>query len=83
MKRTAIITASMLLALSAGASLERSSPEGLRLLHTMQNGLGGAKRIDAVHDVDETIRTEASDASGAALGEVRKRTRWMRTTIFG
>ena len=58
-------------------SAARSSQEGLLLLHKMQDGLGGAKNIAAVHDIDEKIRAEAWDASGSALGEVRKRTRWI------
>ena len=61
------------------ASPQRSTQEGLLLLHKMQDGLGGAKGIAAIHDFDETIRAEAWDESGAPLGEVRKRTRWMRT----
>jgi hypothetical protein len=60
------------------APLDRSTPEGLRLLHRLQNGLGGAEKIAAVHDFEETIRAEAWDGSGAPLGDVRKRTRWMR-----
>lgn len=65
--------------LAPQASSQQSTKEGLLLLHKMQDGLGGAKRIAAVHDFDETIRAEAWDASGAALGEVHKRTRWMRS----
>jgi hypothetical protein len=57
----------------------RSTDDGLQLLHKLQDALGGAARIAAVRDFEETIRAEAWDASGAALGEVRKRTRWMRT----
>jgi len=45
----------------------------------MQDGLGGAKRIAAIHDFDETIRAEAWDASGSPLGEVRKRSRWIQS----
>src|SRR5690349_3461071 len=56
-----------------------SSPEGLRLLHKMQHALGGAKRIAEVRDFEEVIRAEARDSTGAPLGEVRKRTRWVRT----
>jgi hypothetical protein len=59
------------------ASPARSTREGLLLLHEMQDALGGAKRLAAVHDLDETIRAEAWDASGSPLGEVRKRTRWI------
>ncbi len=57
----------------------RSTQEGLLLLHKLQDALGGAKRIAAVRDFDETIRAEAWDASGASLGDVRKRTRCMRS----
>jgi len=32
----------------------------------------------AVRDVEEIVRAEARDANGSALGEVRKRTRWIR-----
>jgi hypothetical protein len=61
------------------ASRPASEPDGLRLLQRLQNALGGAKRIAAIRDFEETIRAEAWDASGASLGGVRKRTRWMRT----
>src|SRR5215471_12734264 len=57
----------------------KQSPEGLQLLHSMQNALGGAKNIAAVHDYEESIRALAWDSNGGALGEVRKRTRWMRS----
>jgi hypothetical protein len=60
-------------------SPQGSEPDGLRLLHQLQDALGGAKRIAAVHDFEEAIRAEAWDARGGALGDVRKRTRWMRT----
>lgn len=63
--------------LSSQAS--RSTQDGLRLLHKMQDALGGAERIAAVHDLEETIRAEAWDSNGTSLGEVRKRTRWMRS----
>ena len=55
-----------------------STQEGLLLLRKMQDSLGGRERIAAIRDFEETIRAEARDATGASLGEVRKRTRWMR-----
>ena len=61
------------------ASRSASEPDGLRLLQRLQNALGGAKRIAAVRDLEETIRAQAWDGRGALLGDVRKRTRWMRT----
>ena len=56
-----------------------STQEGLRLMHKLQDALGGAERLAAVRDFEETIRAEAWDAKGASLGEVRKRTRWIRS----
>jgi hypothetical protein len=61
------------------ASPRGSEPDGLRLLHRLQDALGGANRIAAVHDFEETIRAQAWDSAGSSLGEVRKRTRWVRT----
>ena len=60
------------------ASAHRSTPDGLALLHRLQDSLGGARRIAAVSDIDETIRAQAWDDRGGALGEVRKRTRWIQ-----
>lgn len=59
------------------ASSDQAAREGLLLLHKMQDALGGAKKITAIHDYEETIRAEAWDSSGSSLGEVRKRTRWI------
>ena len=64
---------------SVWSQTRESTPEGLQLLHTLQDALGGAKRIDAIRDYEETIRAQAWDSRGTALGEVRKRTRWMKT----
>ena len=57
---------------------QTSSQEGLRLLHQMQTALGGADKIAAILDYEETVRAEIWNNKGAAIGEVRKRTRWMR-----
>jgi len=64
---------------SPSSQTSQSTPEGLELLHKLQNAVGGAERIAAVRDFDETVRAEAWDSRGTPLGEVRKRTRWMRT----
>jgi hypothetical protein len=55
-----------------------STQEGLQLLHKMQAALGGADRIAAIHDYEEIVRAQTWSITGAPLGEVRKRTRWMR-----
>jgi len=45
----------------------------------MQTALGGAEKIAAIHDYEETIRAQTWDTNGTPLGEVRKRTRWMQS----
>src|SRR5262245_10589324 len=79
----AFVLACVLPALASGsrpfqASPQRSTPEGLQLLHKLQDALGGAKRIAAVADYEETIVAQAWDSRGTSLGDVRKRSRWMR-----
>jgi hypothetical protein len=64
---------------SAQSPPQPSSKDGLRLLHKMQNALGGANKIAAIHDYEETLRAEVWNSAGVAMGEVRKRTRWMRS----
>jgi hypothetical protein len=64
---------------SAQAPPQASSEDGLRLLHRMQNALGGANKIAAIHDYEETVRSEVWNNAGVAMGEVRKRTRWVRS----
>lgn len=58
---------------------QTSSQDGLQLLHKMQAALGGAEKIAAINDYEETVRARTWNNSGAPMGEVWKRTRWMRT----
>ena len=58
---------------------QKSTPEGLTLLHKMQTALGGAERIAAIRDYEETVLAKTWNPNGTPLGEVRKRTRWMRS----
>jgi hypothetical protein len=45
----------------------------------MQTALGGAERIAAVRDFEELVRAESWNGNtGQSMGEVRKRTRWIR-----
>jgi hypothetical protein len=44
----------------------------------MQDALGGADRLSGITDYEEVIRAEARDSRVGALGEVRKRVRWIR-----
>jgi hypothetical protein len=59
---------------------QTSSQEGLQLLHKMQSALGGAEKIAAIHDYEETVRAQVWNNAGTPMGEVRKRTRWMRSS---
>jgi hypothetical protein len=56
-----------------------STSEGLQLLHKMQIALGGAEKIAAIHDYEETVQAKTWNGNGTVPGEVRKRTRWMRS----
>jgi len=60
-------------------SLQTSTQDGLKLLNKMQTALGGAERIAAIHDYEETVRAEIWNSSGVPMGQVRKRTRWMQS----
>lgn len=52
--------------------------DGLQLFHKMQEALGGAGKIAAIRDFEQRLRAEAWDGNGRSLGEVHKRTRWVR-----
>ncbi len=55
------------------------SQDGLALFRKMQQALGGADRIAAVRDFEQELRAESFNGNtGQSLGEVRKRTRWIR-----
>jgi hypothetical protein len=62
----------------AQASPQASTPDGLQLLHKMQSALGGAEKIAAIQDYEETVVAQTWNNAGTPMGEVRKRTRWMR-----
>ncbi len=51
---------------------------GLVLLHKMQQALGGADKIAAIRDLDWTVRAATFDHGGKVIGQVTKRTCWIR-----
>jgi len=54
--------------------------DGLALFHMMQGALGGADKIAAVRDFEQQVRAESWNGNtGQSLGEVRKRSRWIRS----
>jgi len=76
-RKVLVVAVSILLSSSA------ASQDGLSLLHKMQAALGGADRIVAVRDFEQQVRAESIDGNtGRSLGEVRKRTRWIRPNIL-
>src|SRR4051812_11896137 len=74
----AIAFISMSRTTAAQTALQSSTPQGLQLLHRMQDALGGAERIAAIRDYEETIVGRTWNPDGSPLGSVRKRTRWIR-----
>jgi len=49
----------------------------------MQDALGGAERIAAVRDFEQQVRAESWNGNtGQSIGEVTKRTRWVRPNIL-
>jgi len=63
--------------LSVGFCQPGFSEDALRLFHKMQDALGGAEKLAAVRDFEQTVRAESFDAEGRSMGDVRKRTRWI------
>jgi hypothetical protein len=71
------VAALTLVVLSLGSSV--FSQDGLPLLRKMQDALGGADKIAAVRDFEQEVRAQSFNGNtGQLLGEVRKRTRWIR-----
>ena len=78
MKRAAAIAALLSLGLCRLAFPE----DALRLFRKMQDALGGAEKLAAVRDFEQTVRAESFDANGRSIGDVRKRTRWIRPSFI-
>ena len=57
--------------------------DGLPLFHKMQRALGGAKKIAAIRDLQQSVRAESWNGNtGQSLGEVRKQTRWIQPSYL-
>ena len=55
----------------------------LTLFHKMQDALGSVKKIAGVRDLEQDARAQTWDGNtGRFLGEVRKRTRWIRPNLL-
>jgi hypothetical protein len=73
-----ILTAHASAQAQMGGQAQTSSPEGLALLHKMQAALGGADKLAAANDFEETVKAQIWNNAGTPMGEVWKRIRWMR-----
>lgn len=80
--RTVTATLLALLFCSTSAAQNASAHDALALFHKMQAALGGADKIAAVRDYEEQDHAEIFDPKGKSLGEVRKRTRWIRPNFL-
>ncbi|HXM39876.1 MAG TPA: hypothetical protein VN924_01410 [Bryobacteraceae bacterium] len=52
--------------------------DGPALLRKMQQALGGTEKIVKIRDFDQLVRAQTWDRRGNSIGEVRKRTRWIK-----
>jgi len=52
--------------------------DSLQLFHRMQNALGGADKVAAIHDFEDVVRADAWHDDGRPMGVVRKRVRFIR-----
>ena len=78
MRKPTFIAGLILLSASISICQPGYSQEGLALLHRMQEALGGAEKIAAIHDFEQEVRAQSWDGNtGQPLGEVHKRTRWL------
>ena len=80
--RLGAISITIVLALAAFCASSLAQ-DGVALLHKMQQALGGAEKIAAIRDFEETVSAQTFNAQGAPTGAtVRKRTRWIRPNIL-
>ena len=78
MKRAAAIAAVLSLFLCGQAFAE----DALRSFHKMQDALGGAEKLAAARDFEQTQSAESFDANGRSVDDVRRRARWIRPSFL-
>ena len=82
---TVIVTrkATFFLALASGLLCSTSlGQDALQLFQKMQNALGGADKIAAIHDFEDIVRADAWHEDGRSMGVVRKRVRFVRPSYL-
>lgn len=73
----------LLLSALAALSAPSLAQDALALLHKMQDALGGADKIAAIRDYDETVSGATWNSAGAPIPDTpRKRVRWIRPNIL-
>ena len=74
-----VVGASLLVLLTPNTALTQ---DGIRLLHQMQQALGGADRLAAIRDYDWRVTAKTWDQAGHPSGEVHRRIRLIRPNDF-
>jgi len=74
-----LVTIPVLLGLLCSPSFGQ---DALHLFHKMQGALGGAEKIAAVRDFEQSVRADAWDFGGNPMGVVRKRVRFVRPSYL-
>jgi hypothetical protein len=77
-QRFSVSVALLTLLLSSASSGQNA----LQLFHKMQSALGGADKIASIRDFEESVQAQAWHNDGRSMGEVHKRTRWLRPNIL-
>jgi len=79
MRRSApLVAVAILCSTLIVSSLQAGQDSAHDLFHRMQQALGGAEKIAAIRDLDWTVKADAFDHAGKLIGQVTKRTRWIR-----
>jgi hypothetical protein len=78
MGRIAAFATGVFLSILMVSLLRAGQNSGLDLLYKMQQALGGAEKIEAIRDLDWTVKANTFDHAGKPIGRVTRRTRWIR-----
>ena len=73
------LSACLVLLFSSSAPCQDAAIE---LFNKMQQALGGADKIAAIHDYEEIVTAQAWNNTGKLMGTVRKRTRWIKPNLL-
>jgi hypothetical protein len=78
MRRLELSLLALMFACVALSPVLAGQDSGRELLQKMQRALGGADKIAAIRDLDWAANADTFDHAGNRIGQVTKRTRWIR-----